>query len=168
LDVAENQVLDIKMFRSQSTKIRQKVLTTQQYLLVKVGTIQNHFQMIDQVLENIYLREREVGAARVSFQDTVIAMMKIEMVDNSKLSITEQTRGNILLNVWEHNISESRGRANEVMNSCEETFALINKSLLDLDKDDNAGMLDKINIAKHLLDIKENVEKEQAEISQIS
>jgi hypothetical protein len=35
----------------------------QQNLLVKVGTIQNHFQMIDQVLENISLREREVGAA---------------------------------------------------------------------------------------------------------
>jgi hypothetical protein len=55
-----------------------------------------------------------------------------------------------------------------VMNSCEETFALINKSLLDLDKEGSDGMLGKINIAKHLLDTKENVEKEKAEISQIS
>jgi hypothetical protein len=168
LDVAENQVLDIKMFRSQAVEIRQKVLTAQQDLLVKVGTIQNHFQTIDQVLENISLREREAGAARVAFQDVVIATTKIEMVDSSKLSIAEQTRGNILLKVWEQNISESRGRANEVMNSCEETFTLINKSLLDLDKEGSAGTLGKINIAKHLLDIKENVEKEQAEISQIS
>jgi hypothetical protein len=168
LDVVENQVLDIKMFRSQATEIRQKVLTAQQDLLVKVGTIQNHFQMIDQVLENISLREREVGAAWVSFQDTVIATMKIEMVSSSKLSITEKTRGNILLKVWEQNISESRGRAKEVMNSCEEMFTSINKSLLDLDKEGSAGMLGKINIAKHLLNIKENVEKEQVEISQIS
>jgi hypothetical protein len=168
LDVAKNQVLDIKMFRSQAAKIRQKVLMAQQDLLVKVGTIQNPFQTIDQVLENISLREIEAGAARVSFQVVVIDTMKIEMVDNSKLSIVEQTRGNILLKVWEHNISESRGRANEVMNSCEEIFTLINKSLLDLDKEGNAGMLEKINIAKHLLDIKENVEKEKAEISQIS
>ena len=73
-----------------------------------------------------------------------------------------------MLKVWEHNILESRGRANEVMNSCEETFALISKILLDLDKEGSAGMLGKINIAKHLLDIKENVEKEKVEISQIS
>ena len=45
---------------------------------------------------------------------------------------------------------------------------MINKILLDLDKKSSAGTLGEINIAKHLLDIKENVEKEQAEISQIS
>jgi translation initiation factor IF-3 len=99
LDVAENQVLDIKMFRSQATEIRLKVLTAQQDLLVKVGTIQNHFQTIDQVLENISLRERESWATRVAFQDVVIAMVKIEMVGSSKLSIAEQTSGNILLKV---------------------------------------------------------------------
>ena len=99
LDVSKNQVLDIKMFISQAIEIRQKLLTAQQYFLVKVGTIQNHFQTIDQVLENISLRQREVGAARVSFQYVFIATVKIEMVDSSKLSITEQTRGNILLKV---------------------------------------------------------------------
>ena len=51
------------------------------------------------------------------------------------------------------------------MNYCEKTFDLINKSLLDLDKEGSVGTLGKINIAKHLLDIKENVEKEKAEIS---
>jgi prephenate dehydratase len=147
LDVVESQVLDIKMFKSQAVEIRQKVLTAQQDLLVKVGTIQNHFQTIDQVLENISLREKEIGAARVAFQDVAIATAKIEMVGSSKLSIAEQTRGNILLKVWAQNISESRGRANEVMNSCEETFALISRSLLSLDKEDTAGTLGKINIA---------------------
>jgi prephenate dehydratase len=63
LDVAKNQVLDIKVFRSQATEIQHKVLKAQQNLLVKVGTIQNHFQTIDQVLENISLREREAGEA---------------------------------------------------------------------------------------------------------
>jgi hypothetical protein len=90
------------------------------------------------------------------------------MVSSSKLSIREQTRGNILLKAWEHNISESRERAKEMRNSCEETFSLINKNLLDLDKESSVGTLGKIDIAKYLLDIKENVEKEQAEISQIS
>jgi hypothetical protein len=73
-----------------------------------------------------------------------------------------------LLKVWEKNISESRRKANKVMNSCEEMFSLISKGLVDLDKEGNAGTLGKINIAKNLLDIKENMEKEQVEISQIS
>ena len=53
-------------------------------------------------------------------------------------------------------------------NSCEETFGLINKKNLNLDKEDSAGTLGNTNIAKHLLDIKDNVEKEQAEKSQLS
>jgi hypothetical protein len=84
--------------------------------------------------------------AQVAFQDVVIATMNVEAVNSSKLSIVEQTKGNILLKAWEHNISESRGRAKEVRNSCEETFALINKYLLDLDKEGSVGMLGKINI----------------------
>jgi hypothetical protein len=114
------------------------------------------------------LREREAGATRVTFQEVVIATMKEEMVSSSRLSIPKKTRGNILLKAWEHNISESRERAKEMRKDCEETFSLINKNLLDLDKESSVGTLGKIDIAKHLLYIKENVEKEQAEISQIS
>ena len=164
MDVAENQVLDIKMFRSHATKIRQKVLTAQQDLLVKVGTVQNHFQTIDQGLESISLSEKEVGAARVAFQDALIATTKIEMVDNSKLSITKQTRGNILLKAWERNISENRERTKEMRNSCEETFGFIDRGLLNIDSENNSEALGQINIAKHLLNIKENEEKEQVEI----
>jgi hypothetical protein len=79
LDVAENQVLDIKVFQAQATEIRQKVLAAQQDLLAKVGTIQHHFQTIDQMLEDISLREREAGAARVAFQDVVIATTNVEV-----------------------------------------------------------------------------------------
>ena len=52
-----------------------------------------------------------------------------------------------------------------MMNSCEEMFSLINKILLDPDKEGSDGTLGKINIAKHLLYIKENMEKEKGEIS---
>jgi hypothetical protein len=94
--------------------------------------------------------------------------MKEEVATSSRLSIPEQTRGNILLKAWEHNISESIKRDKEMRDTCEETFGLINKNLLDLDKEGSAGTLGKINIGKHLLDIKENVEKGQVELSQIS
>jgi hypothetical protein len=69
--------------------------------LEKVRTIQNHFRTIEKILEKISSKEREARAARVTFQDVVIATAKIETVNTSKLSIAEQTRGNILLKVWE-------------------------------------------------------------------
>ena len=131
-------------------------------------TIQSHFQTIEQVLKDISLREREVGEARVAFQEAVIATTKKEMGSSSKLSIPEQTRGNILLKAWERNILESREHAKEVRNSCEETFSLIDESLLSLDNESSAGTLGQIDIAKHLLNIKESKEREQAEISQVT
>ena len=45
------------------------------------------------------MRERVVEVTRVTFQYVVIAIVKIETVNNSKLSIAEQTIGNILLKV---------------------------------------------------------------------
>jgi hypothetical protein len=72
---------------------------TQQNLLAKVRTIQNHFWMIEKILEKIYSREMEAKVARVSLQDVVIDTMKLETTNTSKLSITKQTRGNILLKV---------------------------------------------------------------------
>jgi hypothetical protein len=39
----------------------------QQGLLEKVETIQSSFQLINQVLESLSLKERDVGAARVEF-----------------------------------------------------------------------------------------------------
>jgi hypothetical protein len=123
--------------------------------------------LIDQALDKITLREREAKVARSTFQEAIIATTKEEMVIASRLSIREQTRGNILLKAWEHNLSENRKMAKEVRDSCEETFGLINKKLLDLDKENSSGTLGKINIVKHLLDIKENVERDQVELSQI-
>jgi len=55
-----------------------------------------------------------------------------------------------------------------VRDSFEETFGFLDKNFLDLDKENSFGTLGKINIVKHLLDIKENVEKYQVELSQIT
>ena len=111
------------------------------------------------------MREREAVTTRVSFQEVVIATAKEEVAISSRLSIPEQTRGKILLKVWEHNISESRKRDKEMRDVCEETFGLINTNLLDLDKESSDGTLGKINIAKHLLDIRENGEKGTIKLS---
>ena len=114
---------------------------SQQDLLAKVEAIQNHCHTIDQVLEEISLREREDGAAWVTFQEAVIATTKKETGSNSRFSIPEQTQCNILLKAWERNISEGRQRAKEVRKSCEETFGFIDGSLLDLDSENNTETL---------------------------
>jgi hypothetical protein len=167
LNSTESQVIDITIFQSQAMEIRKKIEAAQQGLLSKVEIIQNHFQMIDQVLNNITLRERGAKATRGVFQEAIISSAKEKILIASRLSIPEKTRGNILLKAREHNIAENKKMAKEVRDSCEETFGLLNKKLLDLDKESSSGTLGKINIAKHLLDIKENVERDQVELSQI-
>jgi hypothetical protein len=76
LNSAKSQVIGIGIFKSQAIEIQKRVSVAQQDLLTKVEAIQNHFQTIDQVLEDISLREREAGVARVSFQEAIIAMMR--------------------------------------------------------------------------------------------
>jgi hypothetical protein len=67
LEFVESQVIDIGIFQSQVIEIRKRLSSAQQGVLEKVETIQSSFQLIDQVLENLSLKERDVGAARVAF-----------------------------------------------------------------------------------------------------
>jgi hypothetical protein len=60
-------------------EIHSKVFAAQRSLLDKVEMIQENCLLIDQVLENLSVREREVGAARVAFQEAVIATTKREL-----------------------------------------------------------------------------------------
>jgi hypothetical protein len=60
LEFAKSQVIDIGIFQSQAIEIRKRLSAAQQGLLVKVETIQSSFQLIDQVLENLSLKERDV------------------------------------------------------------------------------------------------------------
>jgi hypothetical protein len=76
LNSTESQVIDIGIFQSQAIEIQKRVTVAQQDLLAKVEAIQNHFQTIDQALEDISLREREAGVARVTFQESIISTTK--------------------------------------------------------------------------------------------
>jgi len=95
-------------------------------------------------------------------------MVKRETDSSSRFSITKQTRGNIFLKEWEHNISKGRQQAKEVRKSCEETFGFLDRSWLGFDGESNTKILGHINTTKHLLNIKEKEEGELAEISQIT
>jgi DNA repair exonuclease SbcCD nuclease subunit len=123
--------------------------------------------VIDQALNNICLREREAIAARTTFQEAVVSSAKEGVAMASRLFVSEQTRGDIILKTWESSIAESRKMAKEVKESCEEAFHSLNKESLGLDKEDRSGVLGQIDITKHQHDIKTNMEEAQAEISQI-
>jgi hypothetical protein len=91
LDFTKSQVIDIRIFQYQAIQIKKRVSTPQQGLLSKVETIQINYQIIDQVLENLSLREKEARIARAAFQEAIIGMTKREIDNSSRFSIPEKT-----------------------------------------------------------------------------
>jgi hypothetical protein len=119
-------------------------------------------------LEDLSVREREVGAARVAFQEVVIATKNTEPGSTPRFTISEQTRGNILLKEWEHNISEGKLQAKRVTKSLEEAFSSIDDNLLGIDSEGNVEALIQMNMAKISLDLNEKEERDSTEISQVT
>jgi hypothetical protein len=117
-------------------------------------------------LENLSIREREYGTTRV--QEAVIATTNRESEKSSKFSISEQTRGNILLKEWEHSISEGKLQARKVRKSCEEAFSSIDGNMLGIDSESNDETLIQMNMVKLLLDINEKEERDSVEVSQVT
>jgi hypothetical protein len=62
----KNMIVDITMFQTQALEVRKELEATQKILLTKVENVQDHFRVIDQALNNICLREKEVIAARTT------------------------------------------------------------------------------------------------------
>jgi chromosome segregation ATPase len=140
----ENMIVDITVFQAQALEVRKELEAAQQSLLTKVETVQDHFRVIDQALNNICLREREAISAWTTFQEAVVSSAKEGAAMTSRLSVSEQTRGDIILKAWESSIAESRKMAKEVKEFCEEAFHSLNKESLGLDKEDSSGVLDRL------------------------
>jgi hypothetical protein len=133
-----------------------------------VERIWDNCLLIDRVLENLSIREREVGAARVTFQEVVIATKNRESANSSEFSISEQTRGNILLKEWERSILEGKLQAKKVRKSYEEAFGSIDGNLLGIDNESNAETLNQMNMVKLSLDINKKEEKDSVGVSQVT
>jgi hypothetical protein len=82
--------------------------------------------LVHRISENLINKERNAEAARITFQEAVIATNNIFSVGSPRLIIVEQTRGNILLKSWEHDITLSKEQAQKVTNSLEEAVNNIN------------------------------------------
>jgi hypothetical protein len=168
VEIAESKFINIGMFQSQAMEIRSRVFVTQQNLLSKVEAIRDNCLLVNQVLENLSVREREVGAARVAFQEAVIATNNRELRSTPRFTISEQTRGNILLKEWEHNISKGKLQDRRVTKSLEEDFSSIDGNLLGIDSGGNAEALIQMNMEKISLDLNEKEERDLIKISQVT
>lgn len=81
------------------------------------------------------------------------------------LAIPEQSRDNILLKDWEHNISLGKEQTQKVTNSLEESFNSIDGELLCMDSGDNAETLIQMNIEQISLGLKDKDESDSTDIS---
>jgi hypothetical protein len=157
-------VVDMEVFQSQALEVHEKLESTQQSLFFKVEVVQNHFWVVDQSLNRIFLKEREAIAARATFQEAIVASPKDEATMLSRLSLSERTRGNIILNTWEANIVESKRLAKEVKKACEEAFHSLEKGSLGLEEDIISEVFGQVDIETNQLNFRTNMEEAWAEI----
>jgi hypothetical protein len=106
LEVTESKTIDIEIVKSRATDIRRRISSAQQSLLNKVGGIREDCLLIHRISENLINKERNVEAARIAFQEAVIATNN-RFSGPPGLTIAKQTRGNMLLKNWEHDITLS-------------------------------------------------------------
>jgi hypothetical protein len=168
VEIAERKMIDIGIFKSRAIEIRSRISSAQQNLLAKVGAIRENCLLVHQVSENLSARERDAGAARVAFQEAVIATNNRVSSGTPVFTISEQTRGNILLKDWEHNIAMGKEQAQKVTNSLEEAFNSIDGELLGIDSGGNAEALMQMNVEQISLGLKDKEERDSADISQMN
>jgi hypothetical protein len=120
-------VMDIAVFQDQALEVLNKLEIAQQSLLAKVEIIQNHFQEVNQSLDNMSFKEGEATTARTTFQKAVVSSTREKVPVTPRLTVAEQIRGDIILKAWEANIAESKRMAKEIKEDCEDVFDLLNK-----------------------------------------
>jgi hypothetical protein len=155
----ENTIVDISSFRAQFLEIHEKLGSSQQILLTKIEGIQNYYRLVEHSLNNICIKEKEATAARITFQEVVLADRKRGSFRVTRLSLSKKTRGDIILKTWEANIIESKRLAREVKKACEEAFYALNKESLCIGKNNIPEALGQIDIAKNQFDFKTSMEE---------
>jgi hypothetical protein len=73
LEATESKVIDVEIVKSRAIDIRSRVSSTQQSLLNKIGEFRKNCLLINQISENLVVKERSAEAAQVVFQEAVLA-----------------------------------------------------------------------------------------------
>ena len=136
-------------------------------MISKLEIIHTYFQETRKSFDGILLKEREEKVARTTFQKAMILSGQEEIKKTQKLSVSEQIKGDIILKVWEASLTENKKITKEVNDDCQAIFDLLDKASLNIGRDNCPGLLGQINIGRHQLKFKENLDEIQIEISQI-
>jgi hypothetical protein len=163
----QNQVVEMETFQARALEIHAKIEKEQQGLISKLEINQTYFHETSKSFDNILLKEREAKVARTTFQKAVILSAKEEIRKTQKLYVSEKIKGDIILKVWEASLAENKRITKEVNDDCQEIFDLLDKASLNIGRDNCPGLLGQINIGRHQLNFKENMDEIQIEISQI-
>ena len=87
VEIVKNRMINIEMFKYQVIEIWSRVFAAHRNLLTKVEAIWDNCFLVNQVLKNLSARERDAGAARVSFQEVLIATNNKVLVCAPRLTI---------------------------------------------------------------------------------
>ena len=93
------------------------------------------------------------------------AKEEVSMV--SRLSLSEQTRGDIILKTRKANLAESRRLAREVKIACEQALSSLDKESLDVEGDSISTALVKLYVVKSQLNSKRSMEEARTTIQQL-
>jgi hypothetical protein len=162
-----NQVIEIENFRTQASEIYEKIEEEQHKVFCNLEIIQNYFLESNKSIENVFQKERQTKAARNTFQKAVASSLKEEIGKNKKLSISKQVKGDIMIKVWESKLAKYKRITKEVNENCQAIFDLVEKDSLNIGTDDCFELLGEVNISRHQLKSREELEEKKAEISNI-
>jgi hypothetical protein len=79
INLTENTAVDMVSFQAQTIEAHEKLESTQESIFAKGEVVQNHYWVVNQSLNNIYLKEKEAIAARTTFQEAVVSSAKEEV-----------------------------------------------------------------------------------------
>jgi hypothetical protein len=162
-----NQVIEIEQFRMQALEIYANIEEGQQKIFCNLEIIQNYFHESNRSMEKVVQKEREAKEARNSFQKVITSLQKEEIGKAQKLPILEQVKGDILIKFWESKLAEYKGITKGINEDCQRIFNLIEKDSINIGTDGFFESLDEVNIARHQLKSKEELEERKEEISNI-
>jgi hypothetical protein len=116
------------VFQAQALEVHEKLESAQQNLFTKVEVVQNYYRVVDHSLNNIYIKGERGHCSSSYFPGGSFHQQKDEVAKVSRLSLSEQTRGDIILKPGRLIIVESKRLAKEVKKACEEAFLHSTKS----------------------------------------
>jgi hypothetical protein len=149
IDLTEGTIVEMETFQAQALEVHEKLESSQQDLFTKVEAIQNCYQVVDISLKNIYIKEREARSSWAKFQEAILLVPKYDISEVPRLSLSEQTRGDIILKAWETNLAERKRLAREVNKACLEALSSLDKGILDVEGNTISEALGQIDIAKN-------------------